>query len=367
MNHKRSTTQEIRVKYPYLLLSDTHYHAWHQFSHVDADGVNSRLKIIIEETKRAVEALKSAGGTLMVHAGDAFHVRGELAPTVLNPVADLYTWIDDQGVSVFVLAGNHDLEGRESSLVANASTIFCHVAHSATVVASQEGTMMTANLVMIPYDHDLSRLRKTLQDWRDKVTSPDQVDVIIHAPVNGVIKGLPDHGLSPGELADFGFRRVFAGHYHNHKELVLGRVYSIGATTHQTWGDVGSKAGFCLVYEDHVRWFCSHAPEFVDVTDMTDNDDILLAADGNYVRAKIAISAESEVAEFRAALEKAGAKGVVISVERDLTATARTGSTVSAGASIDASIGEFVKNKGYPRQADLVVRCADIFSRAEAV
>lgn len=355
------------VKYPYLLISDTHYSNWHQFSTVDADGVNSRLNITLDETKRAVEALKSAGGSVMVHAGDAFHVRGEIAPTVLNPVADCYSWIADQGVNIFMLAGNHDLEGREASVVGNASSILTHVANDAYVVANQEGVMMTTNIVMIPYDHNLNRLRETLRTWRDKVADPKKVDVIIHAPVNGVIKGLPDHGLTPEELADYGFRRVFAGHYHNHKELVPGKVYSVGATTHQTWGDVGSKAGFCLVYEDHVKWFSTHAPRFVDVTDMTDDTEIMLAVDGNYVRAKIAISAESEVTAFRAALEKAGAKGVVISVERDLAATTRTGSTVSAGGSIEVSIGEFIKNKGYARQADLSARCADILGRAEVV
>ena len=354
------------MKYPYLLISDTHYHAWHQFATVDPDGVNSRLNIILDETKRAVETLKRAGGSLVIHAGDAFHVRGEIAPTVLNPVADCYSWIADQGVNIFMLAGNHDLEGREASMVGNASSILAHVAENASVVADQEGVMMTTNIVMIPYDHDLNRLRKALRIWRDKVIDPKKVDVIIHAPVNGVIKGLPDHGLSPEELADYGFRRVFAGHYHNHKELVADKVYSIGATTHQTWGDVGSRAGFCLVYEDRVQWFASHAPSFIDITDMTDEADIRLAADGNYIRAKIAISAESEVAEFRRELEKAGAKGVVINVERDLATTTRTGSTVSAGASIDASIWEFVKNKGYSRQVDLIARCADILSRAEA-
>lgn len=115
-----------------------------------------------------------------------------------------------------------------------------------------------------------------------------------------------------------------------------------------------------------MQWFASHAPSFIDITDMTDEADIRLAADGNYIRAKIAISAESEVAEFRRELEKAGAKGVIINVERDLAATTRTGSTVSAGGSIEVSIGEFIKNKGYARQADLSVRCADILGRVEA-
>lgn len=355
------------MEYPYLLLSDTHYHAFHQFATVDADGVNSRLKSILGETRRAVETLKKAGGKFMVHGGDAFHVRGELAPTVLNPVANCYKWIHEQGVQIAMLAGNHDLEGRESTELGNASSVLAHVAPHSTVVTDPRGLMVGNSLIMIPYDHNLNRLRETLGLWRDGTPDHDTMDVVIHAPVNGVIKGLPDSGLSPEELADFGFRRVFAGHFHDHKELIEGKVYSIGATTHQTWGDVSSKAGFCLVYEDHVKWFSSHAPKFVDISEMDDPDEIALACDGNYVKARIKVVEESKVAELRATLEGFGAAGIVIHAERDLSATTRTAASVSAGSSIEVSIGDFVKSKAYPHEAAVLALCSDILSRAEAV
>ena len=49
------------------------------------------------------------------------------------------------------------------------------------------------------------------------------------------------------DLAKLGFRRVFAGHYHHHCSFEDGKVWSIGATTHQTASDIGTKAGFLLV------------------------------------------------------------------------------------------------------------------------
>jgi hypothetical protein len=69
-------------------------------------------------------------------------------------------------------------------------------------------------------------------------------DLIIHAPLNGVIRGLPDHGLDPVDVSKWGFRRVFTGHYHNHT-APMDSVISIGATTHQTWSDPGTARASC--------------------------------------------------------------------------------------------------------------------------
>lgn len=355
------------MKYPYLLISDTHYHNFHQFATVDADGVNSRLRATLDETERAVRKLRDAGGDMLVHAGDAFHVRGELTPTVLNPVMEQYESFAADEIHSFILAGNHDLEGRESSWVVNASSALTYTSNATSwVIGTQEGALVSPHLLMIPYDHDLKRLRATLAKWVTKIANVGEVDVILHAPVNGVIPGLPDHGLDPAELVAYGFKRVFCGHYHNHKELVPGKVWSIGALTHQTWGDVGSKAGFMLVYEDRVQWFSTHAPQFVEIDGDTDASEIPLIVDGNYVKARINIAKESEIAELRDALVGYGAKGVVIHAERDKSATARTAS-VSTGASLEASIGDFIKVKSYPHEAALNALCADILNRAEAV
>ena len=50
---------------PYLIVSDLHCHAWNAFSTTNANGLNSRLAIIIEELLRAAEKLKALGGDRM--------------------------------------------------------------------------------------------------------------------------------------------------------------------------------------------------------------------------------------------------------------------------------------------------------------
>lgn len=324
---------------PYAIVSDLHLHNWQAFATTQIDGMNSRLTGLISELFRAADELKSAGGNVMYVAGDVFHVRGSVAPSVLNPVMDVFKEIIAMGVEVRMISGNHDLEGKHSEKLGSAITalegIGVNVCHERTVFSDDK-------VIMIPWREKLDELRADVIDLQKAMFSA--YDLIIHAPLNGVITGLPDHGLSTEEIAKWGFKRVFAGHYHNHKDMGQG-VYSVGALAHHTWSDVNSKAGFVIVYPNEVKWFKSHMPEFVDIgADMSELD-AELAADGNYVRVKV--NSDSKVADIenvREWLTKAGAKGVIVqpvkhSVNvRDSTITA----SITAGASLEKSVSDYI-------------------------
>ena len=94
----------------YGLCADLHLHGWSAFSDTTEHGTNSRLEILLSELLRcATEVIKNGGDTMIV-AGDVFHVRGSIAPLVLNPVKDCFKGIIGMGVKVILLAGNHDAE-----------------------------------------------------------------------------------------------------------------------------------------------------------------------------------------------------------------------------------------------------------------
>src|SRR5690606_21534896 len=59
-------------------------------------------------------------------------------------------------------------------------------------------------------------------------------------------------GLTPDDFEGLGFKYVFCGHYHNHRvfDITDGHVVSVGALTHQNWGDVESQAGYIILGED---------------------------------------------------------------------------------------------------------------------
>ncbi|WEU67345.1 hypothetical protein [Xanthomonas phage JGB6] len=171
--------------------------------------------------------------------------------------------------------------------------------------------------------------------------------MILHAPMNGVISGLPDHGLTVEDFADTIWNDVFIGHYHNHKVFDDGkgrRIYSVGALTHQNWGDAESKAGYLLYYPDtgEVKHFETSAPKFVKV-EIEDLDTIDVT--GNFIKV-IGGTTPEEAVELREDLLLAGALGAVVETVARKPAASRGGSSTVAP-TIHTILQEYVE-RTYP-------------------
>lgn len=347
----------------YGIVSDLHFHRWSAFSKVNNDGVNSRLRIILNELLSAAEYIKSNKGDTMYVAGDIFHVRGSVAPAVLNPVVATFSVIKKMGLDIIAIPGNHDLESNDSEWLSNASQALegsgVEICFESTVYADRK-------MVMVPWFNTISELRCQIEHMQKIIKKEgakvEDFDMIIHAPVDDVIIGIPDHGLSAELLASFGFKRVFAGHYHNFKDFG-NRVYSVGATTHQTWNCVNTKAGFLTVTDEGVEHHESSAPKFVDLEDIQATPKLIK---GNYIRAKISIVNESEVTELREWLEKKGAAGHVIHPVKDAPLVNRDIS-VDTQKPIEASVVDYIGAKKYKKPAQLKKLCAGILSEAAEV
>jgi DNA repair exonuclease SbcCD nuclease subunit len=356
----------MNMEKPFGLISDTHNHAWSAFAETLPTGVNSRLQQILDETVRAAVEVKRAGGDTLYHGGDLFHVRGSIAPSVLNPTRDCYKHIVQKlGVRVVINAGNHDLEGKEAARISSAITALEDVG---CVVVNQPEYGRFDHMVVIPWIASIEKLKEAIEhvDPVDRAGT----DLLLHAPVDGVIPGLPDHGLTAEYLASLGYRRVFSGHYHHHKPMEDGKVFSIGNLTPQTWSDVGTKAGFLVVAGDAVTWFKSHAPGFVEIDGTTDPDEVPLIADGNYVRIKTSSTKVADHEALRQFLTDAGAAGVTIIPVKDPASapTARAGGSIlKAGATLEQSIGDFITAKGFARAPDLSKLCAEILATVRSV
>ena len=348
------------------ITSDSHCHNWHAFSTVLPSGVNSRLQNILDEKLRLAKETLAQGGKTIYHCGDLFHVRGNIAPSVLNPTLDTYRQIIDMGLKVRILAGNHDLEGRDAQRVSSAITalegIGCEIVNAPTFFTDDR-------VVMIPWIQDVASLKAAIAKAVDEINGAahshihNDWSLMIHAPVDGVIAGLPAHGMTDKDLADYGFKYVFSGHYHHHKDFGNG-VYSVGASTHQTWSDLKSKAGFLIISDDGVKWHKSHAPDFVEIDGDMDEFEIRAAVDGAYVRAKINSAKTADVERVRKFLTDCGAKGVMIITTKVVIEASRSSSTVKAGASIEESVSEFVNKSPAADKAALNKLCAEILAEA---
>lgn len=359
------------MRYPYLITSDQHAHAWSAFSKVNPDGVNSRLRIILDELHRAHQVLHDAGGNESFYAGDLFHVRGKIEPSVFNPtfkaISDIHARYSD--LASTAIPGNHDLEGRDADELGNAMQQLGSIDRFVVSTKLEKH----GDVIVIPWQHDLDHLR-TLLAFQAATAQHhgtlEKTDVIIHAPVNGVLMGIPDHGLEASELAAYGFRRVFCGHYHDHKVMMGGKVISVGATSHQTWSDPGTMAGFILVYEDRIQHFGSAAPQFINLDDdklndlAANGDDIEEIVKGHYVRLKLTDVEEKDIKAWRQSLTDAGVAGQQIIVTKT-SSVSRTGASTKAAVSLSASVDHYIRQDMKPLLLEDVSKMAqDVLAEA---
>lgn len=328
------------------IVSDLHFHNWTRFASINDDGVNSRLQETCDAMEQAVWEMRDAGVRRVYIAGDIFHVRGEIKPSVLNPVLDMFERLTNPkrgAMTIRAIPGNHDLENKESDGLGNAISALTGVDVD---VCDEDCGYDDDKVLMVPWMSSTERLYEFLERFKDGesnglVWKKKDYSVICHAPLNNVIKGIPDHGLNPEDLAKLGFKNVFCGHYHDHKDMG-GGVYSIGALTHQTFGDIGSKAGYMIVDGDDIKHRVTKAPKFVEINDPSDGDQ-MLDADGNYVRVRGLELNEEEIVDLRKVLVDEGARGVVIEAVKK--AVTMRGTTLNAGASLENSLKAYADQK----------------------
>ncbi|SUE95853.1 Calcineurin-like phosphoesterase superfamily domain [Ectopseudomonas mendocina] len=350
---------------PFGICSDNHLHNWSAFSSINADGLNNRLAHILDEIATAAIQVQANGGKRLYFAGDLFHVRGSVSPTVLNPAIDLFKKITGLGVQCRILTGNHDLESRDSEALSSACETLRTV--EGVDVVSEPKLFADDKVAMIPWYDSMDRVRAEIESIVVELGgAAHEWTLIIHAPVNGVIAGLPDHGFWSAELAKYGFKRVFSGHYHNYKSFP-GNVYSVGASTHQTWNDVNTLAGFLIVDDKTVSWIESGAPKFIDYNASWDDDQAIEHCKGNYVRVRLGEATDEEVTFIRDHVMALGAAGCVVqAIPTPKTAATSRSTTVSSAMTTRQSISEWIKtNAG--SVAGLETLCDEIMNEVEAV
>lgn len=336
--------------------SDHHCHLWSQFSRTGADGVNSRLRTILDELERQAQTLKAAGGDKMFLAGDLFHVRGSVSPEVLNPTMDAFRRICESGIDVYCIAGNHDLSTKDSSKLGNSMQALHDIDGFCAIV---EPELVDDSVMMIPWIEELDELRAVAI----KNANPNH-DLIIHAPLNGVIKGIPDHGLEAAEVAAWGYRRVFVGHYHFHKEFD-GGIYSVGATSHQTWSDPGTLAGFLMVTPTEVTHHESNAPKFVNIDC---HADIGPHIKDSFCRLRFKDATAEDLKKVHETLKANGAAGVVdhSTKKREIT----RGVVTKQNVTLEVSVANYVKDhhaSGTLSKKRIAVDALDVLRQARTV
>lgn len=348
-----SVTDEdsVTIK-PYGLMADLHAHNWTAFSSIDEEGRNTRLMHLVHEIHRCCDETRRAGGKYVVIAGDVFHTRGSVEPSVFNTIQKCFEEEVTRGVTFKAIAGNHDLATLDS--VELGSSV--HMLQRPGFLAFHEPVSIGSTdsrfhpMTMVPWFHNVDRYLQEITERADML-GPEvgKYDLICHIGIDGTLDGVPARGVTPAVLKAKGFKRVFSGHYHHHKEFGDG-VYSIGAPTHQTWSDTGTKAGFCVVYPDRVRWFASHAPSFITLTGEEDPEDIPMMVDGHFVRANIGEADRVKISQWRDELTSIGARGVIINSIPPSTEERREGVSVKSITSLTKSVMDYVEEREFGKE-----------------
>ncbi|OWZ90457.1 hypothetical protein B9J07_28135 [Sinorhizobium sp. LM21] len=332
----------------FAVVADIHAYGSTVYSGTDTTGVNTRLRLILDELRRTARAVKMEGGSKIFIAGDIFHTRGSIDPEVLNPLRETIEDILDFGIDIHAIPGNHDLKSKDSRKLSSQI-------ENLTQISIAGGTFTCYNepkwvgledapFGFVPWRNSIDDLKADLATLKASCPKPEEMHVFIHAGIDGVLSGMPAHGLTSGDLAAYGFKRIYAGHYHNHVMFEDGKVVSIGATTHHNWGDVGTRAGFLIVDTDAdtVTFHDTQAPKFADLTGL-DELDMELECKGNYVRFRGPTMTQTEINELRDQFRKWGALGVSIEVPKS-TVAVRSASPVK-GVTLDQSVANYIDGK----------------------
>lgn len=328
---------------PYGLMADCHLHNWSQFASVDEDGNNTRLIGLLDEMQRCVDVTASAGGNVVYIAGDLFHVRGSIKPSVFNLTYSFFA--GNPKVTFVMIAGNHDLETKIASDSSSALTALGALSH-VTVVNDAESPYVDDNVIAIPWIENVTvgKIRDILDGLA--VSTADK-DLILHTPISGVFRNISE-GLDPAELSELPVRRVFSGHFHSYKcwdfpRSPCRKVVSVGSIAQHNFGEAENGVGWLVVTENRVVHERSGLPMFATDLYTSVTEEAYRPLFDVYLRVVVDADVKpSELEKTKAGLlEKSWCRGVVFQTVPRQTGRI-SGHCVESGSSLEVSVSEYV-------------------------
>lgn len=238
-----------------LIFSDVHLHTWQYGARVLENGFNSRLwsqKLALDKMldRAAEEGVKYA-----YFGGDFFHTPGNVPTQALQVANEFFQRVQNHGIQLYMLAGNHDMASRNGKIHALAGRQYV-TAPGQYRMWRDGGTPVHT----LGYTTD----SKVIEDFL-KNTNTDGGLILMHQGVAGV-------PLSSGYVLDERLTaemipencEAFTGHYHFYR-AVSPRLTVIGNLSAINWSDIDQRKGYIL-WDDvtgNQEWIESEAPRFV--------------------------------------------------------------------------------------------------------
>jgi DNA repair exonuclease SbcCD nuclease subunit len=189
----------------------------------------------------------------MFHAGDWGERRKFLNTSTANFAYDVFQRpIDERGIDLHIVAGNHDCYYRESTRVNTIAEVYRHNANVHIYTTPQEVHIEGCDILVLPWIVDENR-----QQSLDLIRTSTCPIVLGHLEISGfqMFRGIPNHEGLTADMFDR-FKLVMSGHFH-HRTAGDPIVY-LGAPYPMIWSDYNDPRGFHLFDTD------THTLEFIE-------------------------------------------------------------------------------------------------------
>lgn len=301
---------------PVLVVSDIHFHTYKAHSKL-IDGVNSRLLQQIAAWKQAVALGLEHGCGLMLVCGDVFEVRGNIRPTVFNPVSALIVEALSSGLSIAVIPGNHDMENLgvgESSVDSWRYLRGSHRGRRKRCLVFREPSLHRIGgrkILGIPYMHDPSEFKETFASLSARF-KPDIT--MIHQGVDNFNRNgeYPATGITAEWLEANNPGLTVVGHYHRPGMSESGRVLNAGALTQHRFSDEGSERGCWVLDGSKAQFIPIEGPKFITL-----GKDVPTGPECHGAFVRIRSKTQKDAESIRKKVEAAGALSVSVQIERE--------------------------------------------------
>lgn len=285
-----------------LIVSDIHMHPFKQFAKIEPGGYNSRLVLIAQALKEAIDVAYLANSRTMYIAGDTFHIRGSVKSSALELFYQCLIYAMDKGMDVIILVGNHDMENYKYGISSvGALHGLKHNGKMVQVISTPQIVYAPTSghkVLGIPYIHDVYEFKRVFEN---AVNGQNPEIILLHQGVDDFREtlSLPETKITAQYLRSVTNSQIFVGHYHSHRRS--DGVCSVGALTAHTFGDEGLPRGY-IIYNTDDRSISHHQtshPEFISYEINSESDIKAMAPEGKFVRVK---------SEKKALLDKATEK-----------------------------------------------------------
>lgn len=197
--------------------------------------------------RQAVDVCRDYGVNCLINAGDCFSNRSGQPLSTLTDFQDIVDYLDEEGITMFVIPGNHDKTDPDSerSYLDLYDKPNIRLFRKATVVSIAPNVLFT----FIPYFKDGKWLEE-FERIEESLNYNKVLVMITHSGFDGVRNNdgsVVDSAIKPSMFEAFDM--VYIGHYHD-ASFIAENIRYLGSAYQNHFGENITDKGFNVIFDD---------------------------------------------------------------------------------------------------------------------